>query len=59
MSGKASSFQIIHEDYKESRGQGHEGASDRLQKFEEEEVNEEKYILVFEELRREEKYRQF
>ena len=29
MSGNASSFQIIHEDYKESSGQGHTGSSNQ------------------------------
>ena len=39
MSGKASSFLIIHEDYKESSGQGYKGSSD--QRFEGEEFNTE------------------
>ena len=30
VSGKASSFYIIHEDYMESRGQGHKNSSDHL-----------------------------
>ena len=42
----------LHEDYRKSSGQGHKGSSD--QGFEGEEI---KYSLVFEKLRREEKYR--
>ena len=42
----------LHEDYRKSSGQGHKGFSD--QGFEGEEI---KYSLVFEKLRREEKYR--
>ena len=34
MSGKAASFRVTHEDYKESSGQGHKGSSDHLQSFE-------------------------
>ena len=41
----------LHEDYRKSSGQGHRGFSD--QGFEGEEI---KYSLVFEKLRREEKY---
>ena len=34
MSGKVASFQVTHEDYKESSGHGHKGSSDHLQSFE-------------------------
>ena len=34
MYGQVAPFQVTHEDYKESSGQGHDGASDRLQSFE-------------------------
>ena len=42
----------LHKDYRKSSGQGHRGSNDH--KFEGEEI---KYSLVFEKLRREEKYR--